>query len=198
MVIAIIGVMATLVVPALNSIGQSRGASSAAYQLAGAIELARSQAVSRRTYVWIGLLPQTNSGNTDLRVGMVYSKDGSTNGAVTNLQALGRPLLLERVGITNPSSVDTGNALASPADWSAATAGLGNFTSGNATFTNGKTITFSPSGEVTTNAAPTYTNAFEPRIGIGLRQMRGTTAVTNNDIAIVIDGSVGIPTIYQK
>ena len=130
---------------------------------------------------------------------MVYSKDGScTNNATSNLQPLSRPLLLERVGITNASTLSVGSNIGSPVDWSAFASGLGNFTCGSVSFGNGKTITFSPSGEVSTNPAPTYTNAFDPRIGIGLQQMRGTTAATNNDIAIVIDGSVGIPTIYQK
>lgn len=198
-VISVIGIMAGLILPAFNTIGQARGVSSAAYQLAGAIELARSEAVTRRTYVWLGLLPQTNSGNVDLRVGMVYSKDGTTNTSTINLQPLSRPLLLERVGIVNPSSVNVGTNIGSPIiDWSAAATGLGNFTCGSVEFKSGKTITFSPTGEVGTNTSPTYTNAFNPRIGIGLRQMRGNTAATNNDIAIVIDGSVGIPTIYQK
>lgn len=197
-VIAVIGIMAGLMLPAFNTIGQARGVSSAAYQLAGAIELARSEAVTRRTYVWLGLLPQTNSGNVDLRVGMVYSKDRTTNSDANNLQPLSRPVLLERVGITNPSTLSVGANIGSPVDWSASTTGLGNFTCGSVSFGNGKTITFSPTGEVGTNASPTYTNAFNPRIGIGLRQMRGNSAATNNDIAIVIDGSVGIPTIYQK
>lgn len=52
-------------------------------------------------------------------------------------------------------------------------------------------------GEVTAKADANSTNGFDPRIGIGLRQTRGTALIPNNDIVVVIDGSVGIPTVYR-
>jgi hypothetical protein len=45
---------------------------------------------------------------------------------------------------------------------------------------------------------PTSSTSFEPQILIGLRVFRGTTEATNNDIAVVVDGSLGIPTIFRK
>ena len=55
-----------------------------------------------------------------------------------------------------------------------------------------------PLGEVTTNVAPGPTNGFDPFLGIGLQPTRGATNIHgNNNAAVVIDGSVGIPTIIR-
>jgi len=197
-VIAIIGLLAAFTVPAFSSIGQARGVTEAAYQVAAAVELARSEAIARQTYVWLGLQTQTNSGNLDLRIGLVYSKDGSsTNTSTSNLQPIGRSIFLQRVGLVTPTSVVPA-ALPAPIDLSTYSGGI-SFAIGQMT-TSGKSLTFTPMGEVTTNASPRATDGFDPRLGIGLRQTRGTTPTSNtdNDTAVVIDGSVGIPTIYRK
>ena len=82
-------------------------------------------------------------------------------------------------------------------DISSSSEGL-TFTIGQMTTSDRRTITFSPFGEATTNASPSAFTGFDPRIGIGLRQTRGTSLVTNTAIAVVVDGSVGLPTIYRK
>jgi prepilin-type N-terminal cleavage/methylation domain-containing protein len=197
-VMAIIGLLAALAVPAFNSIGQARGVTEAAYQIASAVELARSEAISRQTYVWMGLQPQTNGGNLDLRIGLVFSKDGTgTNIAGTNLQPIGRALLVQRVGLADPATLDVGTNLGSLTDLSSYSGGA-SFAIGAMTNSGKRSVTFTPMGEVTTKADPNSTNGFDPRIGIGLRQTRGTALIPNNDIAVVIDGSVGIPTVYRK
>ena len=198
-VIAILGLLATFAIPALSSIGQARGVSEAAYQITAAVELARSEAVSRQTFVWMGLQPQTNSGNLDLRVGLVYSKDGTTSTAAANLAPIGRPLLLQRVGMVGVGSAgfDVGTNLSGAANLSDFTGGM-TFQIGQASFLNRSTFTLTPLGEATTNATPASTAGFDPRIAVGLRQARGTTLIPGNDIAVVIDGSVGTPTIYRK
>ncbi|MCX6970674.1 MAG: GspH/FimT family pseudopilin [Verrucomicrobia bacterium] len=193
-VIAIIALLAAFAIPAFNSIGQARGVTEAAYQVAAAVELARSEAITRQTYVWLGL--QTNSG--DLRIGLVYSKDGSATGSATNLQPIGKSALIQRTALVDPTGwgvTEVGTNLGTFSNFPAS-GGL-TFSIGNTTF-QGRTVTFTPLGEVTTKAAPTATDGFDPRIAVGLRQTRGTTLMTNNDIAVVIDGSVGIPTIYRK
>lgn len=198
-VIAIVGLLASFAIPAFNSIGQARGVTEAAYQLAAAVELSRSEAISRQTFVWLGLQQQTNSGNLDLRIGMVYSKDGTPNTNATNLQPIGRALLLQRVGMVGVTSAgfDVGTNLAGAVDLSGYTGGM-TFHSGQAEFTSRCSVTFTPLGEVTTNATPTATDGFDPRIVIGLRQARGTALVTSNDIAISVDGSVGTANIYRR
>ena len=96
-VIAIIIVLASVGVTAFNSIGQARGVTEAANQVSSAVELARSEAVSRQTYVWLSLMNQTNSGSSDLRIGLVYSLDGTTNTNSTNFAPIAKPRLIQSV-----------------------------------------------------------------------------------------------------
>lgn len=197
-VVAIVALLAVGTIPALRSILQARGASNAAYQVAAAVELARSEAIARRTFVWLALQTQTNSGNTDLRLGLFYSKDGTTNHSSTNVAPLARPLLLERsdmVSFSSATSFVTNNP--APEDLSGAASGA-TFTSGNVTFSSGRTITFTPLGEASTTATPAWSNTFSPRIAIALQQTTGTTRQTNDTLAVLVDGSVGLPTIYRR
>ena len=196
-VMAIIALLAAFAIPAFNSIGQARGVTEAAYQVASAVELARSEAMTRQTFVWLGMQPQTNSGNLDLRLGMVYSKDGTTNTSAANLQPIGKSLLIQRVGLANPSALNVGTNLGVLVDLSTFSGGVP-FGIGQVINSDKHTITFTPLGEAMTNPNPDSASGFDPRVGIGLRQTRGTVLATNNDMAVVIDGSVGIPTIYRK
>jgi len=196
-VVAIIGLLAALAVPAFNSIGQARGASEGAYRLASAVEMARSEAIARQTFVWLALQKETNFGNLNLRIGMVASKDGSENSNATNLHPIGRSLLLQRVGMTMAAGVDVGIPLIGVTEVLTNFQGV-EFSIGNAEFSDRRSVTFTPLGEVMILASPHASNGFDSRLAIGLREARGTNLMTNNDIAIVIDGSVGLPTIYRK
>lgn len=197
-VVAIIGMLATFAVPAFNSIGQARGVTEAAYQIVDAVELARSEAISRQTYVWMGIQPVVEAGSTSLFVGMVYSKDGSgTNTASTNLQPVGKPTLLHRVGITNSAGLSAGTNLGILRDFSAISNGVA-FSIGRMSNSGRQSIAFTPTGEVVVEAAPTSITGFEPRIGIGLSLSRGTTLVSENSSIVVIDGSSGGSTMYRQ
>ena len=192
-VVSIIGLLAAVAIPAFNSIGQARGVTEAAYQVSAAVELARSEAISRQTYVWLGFQEQTNSGNRDLRIGLVYSKDGSsTNTNATNLQPIGRAMLIQRVGLTNSANVP-----GSPVELAGSTTGL-SFQIGTANFLDRRSVTFTPLGEVMTAPTPAPTNSFDPLLAIGVATARGTQLDTNNIVSVGIDGSVGNPTTYRK
>ena len=123
--------------------------------------------------------------------------DGSTNTSSANLQTLFRSTLIEKVGLV--ASVDTGNY---NSQYSSAAALQTNqsgivFSTGSQSF-NSKTITFTPSGEAMLAGLPNLNTPFENKILIGLRGFRGTTEFTNNDVAVVVEGSTAIPTIYRK
>ena len=196
-VIAIIALLSSFAISSFNSIGQARGVSEAAYRFAAAIELARSEAISRQSFVWLGIQKETNSGSLDLRVGMVYSKDGSANTNASNLQPIGRSLLIQHAGITDAVGLNVGTDLTGVTELSTFSQGMG-FAIGQAQFTDKRTVTFTPMGEAMTKPSPATSDGFEPRLAVGLRQAHGTSLMTNNDIAVVIDGSVGLPTIYRK
>ena len=191
-VIAIITLLSAASIAAFNAITRARGVTESAYQISSALELARSEAVIRQTYVWVGFQPQTNAGNRDLRVGIVYSMDGSsTNTTAGNLAPLGKAILLPSTALSTSAVLITNRPLI---DLFSNTAGI-TFTLGQTTFTNRCSLTFMPLGEVTVAASPATTDGFDPLLGIGLRQTRGTNVVTttNNDVAVGIDGSVGVP-----
>ena len=193
-VMGVISLLAAAVVTGFNEIGRARGVTEAAYQIASAVELCRSEAVSRQTYVWLGFQPQTNAGSSDLRLGMVYSMDGSsTNTNSTNLMPLGKALLIQSVALAPVNTSIATNF--SGVDLSTVGAGM-SFIIGTNKFT-GPSITFMPLGEVTTNPSPINTDGFDPILGFGLQPTRGTTLLTNNLTELLIDGSVGIPTIIR-
>lgn len=199
-VVAIIAVLSTLTIPAVNSIVHARGVGESAEQVASAIEMARGEAVARQTYVWLAFQDQTNTGNLDLRVGMAASKDGTTNSAATNLQPLIRPLLIPRVGLTPWSGLNLPPGAPTVTLDVAASSDGAKFTSGSVNFDSGRALTFFPTGEVTAVAAPTASTGFDPFLGIGLRAARGTELAggENDSIGVAIDGSIGVPGVYRK
>lgn len=153
--------------------------------MVAAVELARNEAVNRRTIVWMGVRQETNNGRNDLQVALVGSKDGTTN-AGANLLPLTRPQTMERTALV-PSG-----AAGAPSELSSATSGLV-FQAGAANFNNGTTLTFLPTGEVTTVAAPGSAEGFVPLLAIGLAPLKGGQPDTDTNVraAIVIDGSTG-------
>jgi prepilin-type N-terminal cleavage/methylation domain-containing protein len=173
-VIAIIGILAAFAIPAFNSIGQARGVTEAGFQVSVAIEQARTEAVSRNTFVWLGLQQITNSGSPDLLMGLFFSKNGSSATNESNLQPVLRPIKIEGVRLA-------GDAL-----------GSANIRSGNLVFSN--TLTFTPGGEVVKAASPAPSDGFEPSVLIRLESPRGT----NNPITIAVDGSTATPTILRQ
>lgn len=200
-VVALIAILSALAVPAVSSFSQSRGVEESAYQVAAAVEMARGEAVARQTYVWLAFQPQTNSGNLDLRLGMVASRDGTTNLATSNLQPLLRPQLIPRAGLAPWSELKLPpNAPSGPVDVAGASDGAKFEISSTMKFDSGRALTFFPTGEVTTKAAPDPATGFDPLLGIGLRVTRGVefAADDNSDIAVVVDGSVGVPGIYRR
>jgi prepilin-type N-terminal cleavage/methylation domain-containing protein len=192
-VVALITILSSLAAPAVFSVTQARGVADAAEQISAAVELARSEAVTRRTYVWLGLQTVTNAGATDVVVGIVYSKDGSTGHQAANLQPVARPVTLRQVGLTNSSEVP-----GSPVELAGFRDGIEMDFGPAAQFTDKRSLTFTPLGEVLTVPSPTATSPFKPFMALGIAGVRGTELDPNNIASVAIDGSTGIPTIYRK
>jgi prepilin-type N-terminal cleavage/methylation domain-containing protein len=193
-VLGILALIAGFAVPAITSMGQSRGVGEAGYHLAAAVEQARAEAIARNTYVWLGIDEDTSGGNKNLILGAVFSKDGSFhNTNSSNLQPIGRATTVQRVGIAPPSSPLPGTT-----DLSNHNAGI-NFTIGQTKFNSGRTLLFAPSGEIALNAPPaTQEFRFESLLGIGLQPARGINYLDeNNTVNVFIDGSTGIPLVRR-
>ena len=201
-VLNIIAYLVWFTAPALFSILTGQGVSEAAYDVSAAVEQARNEAVSRRTYVWLAMQEEVRDGNLGLRIGAVRSKDGKANTSASNLIPIGKPLLVSHVGLVEIGLPGTNNVFTTAPTNGAVdlTVALGGarFQIGKVSFDQGRTVTFMPRGEATTNAAPTASSGFDPLMLLSLRQTHGTKRATGNDISVAIDGSVGTPVIYRN
>ena len=188
-----------LTIPAFNSITQAYGVTEAAYTISSAVERARSEAIARKSYAWLGIQQEVNDGTLALRIGIVCSKDGTANTNAGNLLPIGKALLVPKIGLTSSSStaLSTGVPTNGAVDLSGVSGGV-NFQIGQTKFKDGRTLTFMPLGEVTTNPVPTAVSGFDPLLLISIQQARGTNLIPGNDVTVAIEGSVGIPTIYRK
>lgn len=196
-VLNIITYLVWFTAPAFLSIFTAQGVSAAAYDISSAIEQARNEAVSRRTYVWLGIQEEVRDGALGLRIAAVRSKDGQANTKDSNLIPIGKPLLVNRIGLTNTalaSSPASGNGAV---DLSDALGGI-RFRVGAVFLEQGRTITFMPKGEVTTNPVPSPASGFDPMMFLSLCKTSGTNLASGNEVTLIIDGSVGTPTIYRK
>lgn len=190
-VIGMIALLAAGSIPALNSLKQARTVTDSADRLTALIEFARDDAIARRSFVWLGLEPVTSPGQRrDVWVGLAYSRDGTTNSTSSNLQPLGRNQLFENIVLVPPSV-----APGTPTDLTNQNLGI-NLQIGPRTFSK-FILTFTPIGEVTLDPAPGPQTGFEPKVGFGLRTMRGLIADDNNPLDIIISGSTGLPAIHR-
>jgi type II secretory pathway pseudopilin PulG len=186
-----------MVAPMLSSILTGQGVSEAAFELSSAVERARNEAVTRKTYVWLGIQEEVQEGNLGLRIGTVCSKDGTANTNAANLMPLGATVLIPKVGLVGIGSATAVAPTASAVDLLDFTGGT-KFQIGKNSFVQGRTVTFMPLGEAATNAVPTAASGFNPLLMLVLRQTHGTNLFPGNDVILAIDGSVGTPTLYRK
>jgi type II secretory pathway pseudopilin PulG len=220
--LVVIGIMMILFaasVPAVQNLGVSRGIGTAASQISSALELAKSTAVSRNTYVWVGFATVTNtSGNLETCVGVMMSKDGTsdpgTGGA--NLTAVSKLTAIENVALAGPTEIpsalkDELDKLA-PDMTSSASSYAGSFTtslgtpfefkkanvpSGKLTFPNNATILISPQGEIIASAT---SQSFVPQVMIGLTQSRKATSLgtsAKDSAVLVFYGGTGSIRVYR-
>lgn len=205
-VIGIIAVMTTLIVPAFKGINGSRGITRAVNDVANVLELARSEAMAKRTYVYVGFANTMNSdGNSELRIGAVSSLDGSLDAASANLAPLSKLVKLPNIQMTKygdlPTSVQTAatsygqdNSLSSPtgvSDFVIQFAAKG-YLSGkfnDPAVASCPTIAISPQGEILsdTNAAV----FFRTTASVGLVPTHGTTLGTTDGAIVSYYGGTG-------
>jgi prepilin-type N-terminal cleavage/methylation domain-containing protein len=187
-VVAMIGLLAVFAVPAMGSMLAARGTTEAAAQVVAAVDLARNEAVARRTGTWLGIRNVTNAAGTrGLRIGIVCSPDGTTNPA--SFQPLTRAVLVNNIALVDPADVSVGtNISAVPA---MTNSGI-SFRIGQTDFQTSVYIT--PEGEVLRDSGQ---RGFDPEIAIALREFRGAAPV-GDGVAVVIDGSVGNPAVFRK
>lgn len=108
-VIAIIGVLTAMMTPALPSILESKSIERAAAEVAGVLETARAEAMSKRTYVHVVFTNASNAErNSEIRIGALASLDGTTDVTPANLRGVSRVAKVDRAQITGYSDLSDG------------------------------------------------------------------------------------------
>ena len=195
-VIGIIALIAVVSVPAYNAFNQSQSLTRGASDLSLLLEYARTEAVARQTYVWVGAEKIDLSGRPGLAFGAVYSKDGTgTNLAAANLAPLNRAFQVAGVVMVPWGDLRTSTRTTysgpTPASVATNTAGVP-FQLGAQSFT-GKTLTFTPRGEALLTGSVTPDEGYSEAIDISLRQTKGPAVQPDSDdLALLITGSTGI------
>ncbi len=121
-VVAVMGMLVFLAVPALNSLKGAGNVTSSAYEIAAALQRARSYAMTHNTYVWVGFYEEAANastvtasappyqGNGHVILGTVASLDGTSvfddNASPAQLTSLnvapiGKMVQLENVHLTD-------------------------------------------------------------------------------------------------
>ncbi|HSI84400.1 MAG: Tfp pilus assembly protein FimT/FimU [Candidatus Methylacidiphilales bacterium] len=199
-VMAVISVMSAAAMPALRTILDTRSMTTGAYDLAGLLELARSEAIARQTYVWVGATTEMSAGQTSTVFVPVYSRDGtSTNTDPSNLVPLSPPMRLMGMKLVQWSALRAGTKAlvsATPASVCDSAAGI-KFTVGTRTF-DGQTITYTPGGEVLLRGKVTADDGYDSAIDLSFLKVKGTTVPANSeDVAVLVQGSTGAVKIVR-
>ncbi len=85
LVMAVIGLLSILVVPAYSSITSATALTKGANDLTQILEGSRTYAMARHTYVWIGFSNLTATGNWRLQTIAIASLDGTTTNTPSNI-----------------------------------------------------------------------------------------------------------------
>jgi prepilin-type N-terminal cleavage/methylation domain-containing protein len=203
-VLAIISIIGVLLVPAFGSLSNARAVNQGVDEVSSILQMARSEAVARQSYVWVGFSQGTTSeGAPQLTMMAASSLDGSTNYAPANLTVVTRPVRVTGVVMTTWDKLKS------------ATSSL--FTEGTPTSVGGSrtetgivfpaqagavtnTVTFTSRGEAMINATPTPDDPYDPYLDVSFQQANTATPKANaNDASVIIDGGTGaVQTVRVK
>ena len=200
-VIGIIGLLGAIALPMYQSIANSHSMTRGAYEAAGLLEFAKSEAISRQTYVWAGFVNVTNQGQALVQMAAVYSRNGAgDNLAANNMAPLTRILRIANASLSewNRLNPDT-QALADnivPESVAKNTASI-TFKVGNTEFD--RTITFTPRGEALLQGSVGPDAGYNPFIDISFRETKGiATLVEADDVALLVEGATGSVQILRR
>ena len=216
-VMAIIGMLSAVAIPAMGSIKGGGDLMKAAYDIAGVLEQARSYAMANNTYVFVGLA-EVNASNSESAAGQqagtgrvvlaaAGSRDGMRNFAAGNLVALSKIRRFDNLHLDD-ATPNSGN-MARPSVGAGLRAGNDLFkvediykdvftwplSVSSPTYTFSKVIQFDPRGTATLQSSG---RSLAQWMEIGLSPARGNVAVSGaNCAALLLDGVTGSVKIYR-
>lgn len=214
-VMAIIGILAAVTLPAFNSIKNAGSSTSAAYELAGTLDAARGYALANNTYVWVGIFEEDSvngpsalprpTGTGRIVLSVVASANGERSNAPQLIQ-IDKLVKIDRFNLSSesggprrpsvPAAYRAGDDafLQSPASDAPGPVSFSYPLTGNAQYQFTKIIEFNPRGEATK-----VRDSPAPWIEFFLRQARGNTPDTTspNVAAVQLSGLTGHTEIYR-
>jgi hypothetical protein len=191
-------------ISSFNSVAAAHGVSQGLYQVSALLELGRSEAMARQTYVWVVFENTTVgnfSGESEIRMAAFASQDGTSTPSSSNLLQITKVLHLHDAKLTNWSSLKSATQgvlpglipvtpVPSPVD----VYGNNNSISFLTGINQGTqySVTFTPRGEAMLATTPGAYTPYDNWIDVSLQQTHGTQVTANAlDAAVVIDGSTG-------
>lgn len=215
-VVAILAMLSAIMIPAFTSTGQAGMLSKAASDISGLLEQARTYAMGKNTYVYVGLqevdviTPTSADGVGRVAVAVVASQDGArpyTNSPApltTNITAISKLQYFDNVHLTSASALNNGtNMTGRPAadidlgGTMAKTSFKWPIPSGNK-YIFQRVIEFDPQGVPRVQTNSTFDSSVNGRIEIALLPTHGNVSSTNaNQAAIQIDGITGAVRVFR-
>lgn len=105
-VMGIIVLLMGLAVPVATSFLRGRAVDRAINSLTGILELARAEAMERRTFVYIAFKTVTNKdNNTELRVAAIMSANGQSDWSLANLRPISKLVILPNIKLSKYSDL---------------------------------------------------------------------------------------------
>lgn len=215
-VVAIIGLLTSLSMPAISSLARGGDTNHAVSGIAGTLDLAREYAVSRNTYTWVVFAPDASSAsNASLYAVILASQDGSnTSDGVTGIDLDVAAIYdlasgAENIGVVQRVAVFP-NVVLEELSSSPAPAGT-NPVEANAKvrfqlppssakpvlFINGnpsaqRVVQFSPNGQARVSGSMAHL------IELGVKPIKGALRDEVNASAIQVSGMTGRTQVYRR
>ena len=203
-VVAIMGLLTSMAMPAMMSIVGARNVPSAATKIADMLEFARNEAMTRQTYVWVGFKNATNArGNRELRAAVFGSDDGTPDGGCYQLSKIVKMVDVKLTGFeelqgTTQNLLPTDQRSLRESVNSSTTSGI-NLAAGGTTFE--RVLTFTPRGEAMLNSRPGPDTGFNRLVDVSVRATRGLAepSASSYDAMILAGGSSGkVEILYAR
>jgi Tfp pilus assembly protein FimT len=198
-VTAIIALVMGLAGNIMRTDTQRADVNAAVDNLGGFLKMARWEARSKSTFVWVCLKPETTGGEQGVRAVMFASLDGTTNPSQANLIQPGQALTLRRVRLADlqvptPSRLQESYAASSVEESSKERLDDANLTITDAAGTQftDYIVSFNPRGEASVPGI-----AGKPFIELMIRPQVGGATADEKTSAILLSRATGAAQIYR-
>lgn len=186
LVVGVIAILLGLGAPALVGIIQGQGMKRAVNEVSQLVDVARLEAMSMSTWVWLGFDQREVDGRQELVAVIVASKDGTRSLAPGNLKAITRPIRIPDVKVLDSLTSWGATGSGTTVPLSGSSFAFSETVGGDSRDFSGTVLAFNSRGEAALDdsATPSW-------IEIGLREMRGDVEVPERTASIRVSGFSG-------